>query len=440
MKKIVINILVVFLCVSMMGSCSDYHPRTTGEFFEKITTKNVQYNGWRNMIVGEQYVFSSNGLGTKGIGKINVDTNRVSEVCLQPNCSHGFPGYIEFDQNYCRASSISELLFVVDSEIFYKYHVFEVNEEKPENLEEGNSDVIWIFASYNYETGENRDILKIKTNEFEQMYNFIYSKGYIYYCRYIPETDSPQKKEDYKLSCCRMKHGEYEEEVLFAFQDVCFLPEEVLPDPIATEDNMIYFTCVENGRLLEVDMASKRSRFFLGDNGVTYGTFDSPGAFYVNGYIYFTAVSPELVGTEAEMFVVELHRLNCKTGETQKLTDDLVRWFFVSDDHIYYGMEHNIQPTKEQIAEVGEDHSVHTIKRIDHDGKNECSYKMKLSSPQIALLDVAGTEESLYFQAGYFEGYENLASSGFKVVFNINTQETVEIGKGAIASSNKKPL
>ncbi len=439
MKKIVVNVLVVFSVV-MMVSCSDHHLRTTEEFFEKITTTNVQYNGWRNMIVGGQYVFSPDGLGTNGIGKINVDTNRVSEVCLQPNCLHGFPGYIDTYPNYCRASTISELLFVVDREIFYIYHVFEVNEEKKGNMEEGNSDVIWIFASYNYVSGEHRDILKIKTNEFEQMYKFIHSNGYIYYSRNIAKTNSPQGKEDYQLSCCRMKLGEYEEEVLFAFQDVCFLPEGVLPDPIATEDNMIYFTCVENGRLLEVDMVSKRSRFFLGDDSVPFGTFDSPGAFYVNGYIYFTAVSPDLVGSEAEMFVVELHRLNCKTGETQKLTNDLIRWFFVSDNHIYYGMDHSIQPTKEQIEEAGDDLSVHVVKRIDHDGKNVRSYKMTLSSPHISLMDVVGMGDSLYFRAGYYEGYENLASNSFKVVFNVKTQETIEIGKGASASSNKKPL
>ncbi len=439
MKKITISVLLVILSALLLISCSDLPPMTTELPFESIETKNVQYNGWRNMVFGDRYVFSADGLGTAGVGKININSNRISDVCLRPNCTHGFPGHIRFDPGYCRVSSISELLFVVDQELFYTYHVFEEDEEKTKRGEENNTDVIYIFASYNFITGETRDILKIKMNEFEQMYKFIHSKGYIYYCRNVAKIEQPQSKEDYKLSCCRMKIGEYKEEILFAFEDMCQLPEGVLPDPIATDGHKIYFTCVESGRLLEVDTKSNSARFYLGESGVAFGTFDSPGAFYIDGYIYFTAVSPELVGTEAEMFIVELHRVNCASGKTEKLTEDLIRWFFVTDEHIYYGMAHDVQPTEEQLEEAGDDLSVHTVKRMDHNGENVCIYTMTLSSPNIALLDVVGAGESLYFRAGYYDIGGSSVSKNFKVVFNLKDGTVSEIGKEASSATGTKP-
>jgi len=447
MKNRAVSLLLVVLSVLLLVSCrSAPPPLTTAWPFEEITMENVQYNGWRNMVFGGQYVFSSDGLGTLGMGKLDLLTNGISEVCLRPDCNHGFPGQILFDPNYCRVSAISEPLFVVEREIFYTYHVFEEVKEKTESgaennadeIEESRMDVIYIFASYNFITGESRDILQIRTTEFEQMYKFSYSNGYIYYCRNIAKVDNPEKKEDYQLSCCRMKIGEYNEEILFAFEEVCSLPEGVLPDPIATENGKIYFTCVESGRLLEVDMESRCARFYLGEGDVSFGTFDSPGAFYVDGYIYFTAVSPELAGTDAEMFVVELHRVNCATGQTEKLTEDLVRWFFVTDKHIYYGMAHDIQPTEAQLEEAGDNLSVHTVKRIDHNGKNECSYKMRLPSPDIALLDVVGIGESLYFRASYFNS-EGSTQEFFKVVFCLKDGTVSEIGRKESDSAENKP-
>lgn len=437
MKRFFSFVLCLITLSTLLSSCA-VHPKQIPPDFESITLERVQYNGWRNMIAGERYVFSSDGLGSVGMAKINQSTHQISDVCLKPNCNHGFPGYIQFDSDYCRASGICELQFTVGEEIFYTYHYFETDEEDLQMQGESKSDVICVFAFYNYVTGESRDLLKIKASDYEYMYRFTHSKGYIYYCRYFPTATDPKEKEDYSLYCCRMKLGDYSEEKLFAFSDVCFLPQGVLPDPIATEGDKIYFTCVESGRLLEVDLSDHTSRFYLGEGDVTFGTFDSPGAFYLDGYIYFTAVSPDLAGTEAAMFVVELHRVNCDTGKTEKLTEDLVSWFFVSDTHIYYGMAHGHQPTKAQLDEVGDDMSVHTVKRTDHDGKNSVSFQMKLSSPKIVLTDVVGIGQYLYFRAGFADGTLSSATSGFKVVFDLKNQTVKEFGR-EVKESDKKP-
>ena len=426
MKKRLIIVVLIVVSILQFTSCSDPEPILAHLPEGSISTENVQYNGWRNMIVADRYVFSPDGLGIQGTGKINVLTNRVTNVCLQPNCNHAAPSDPEINPEYCHIPSNCELLFAVNQEIFYTYHFFDVDFDKVERGEENNTEVIYVFASYNFVTGETQDILEITTTNFEQMYKFIHSDGYIYYNRNVAKTDRPETKEDYSLSLCRMKIGEYKEEIVLAFEDVCNLPAGVLPDPLAVDNNNIYFTCVEIGKLLEINLESKESRFYLGDGNITFATFDSPGAFYVNGYIYFTVVVPDLVGTEAEMYIVELHRVNCTTGKTEKLTEDFIRWFFVSDNHIYYGMAHNFQPTNEQLEEVGDDYSLHTIKQTDLDGKNKKSIKMQLSSPYITVLDVVGAGESLYFRAGYQDG---TTADEFKIIFNLKTGIATEIGR-----------
>ena len=166
-------------------SCSDPVPLPAQLPKGSITMNQVQYNGWKTLVAGEHYVFSPDGLGVKGIGKINVLTGRITEVCLKPNCMHMPPSDPKIDPDYCRASSYSQLLFTVGQELFYTYHIFDVDLDKVENGEADNTNVIYLLASYNVTTGENREILRIKSSEFEQMYRFIHHNGSIYYLRSV---------------------------------------------------------------------------------------------------------------------------------------------------------------------------------------------------------------------------------------------------------------
>ncbi len=423
MKKIPLVLLFLLVFALVLTSCSDPEPIPAELPEGSITTKNVQVSGWNNMIAGDKYVFSTNGLGIHGTGKINLLTGRITNVCIQPGCLHMPPADIDADPNACRIPSTAELLFAVGEELFYRYHAYVVDYDKVEKDEPDNTETVYIFASYNTATGEYREILRIQSTEFEQMYRFIQSGGYIYYNRQTAKTDRPQKKEDYRLCCCRMKIGEYKEEILFAFEDVCELPDGVLPDPIAADRGRIWFACHADGRLLEVDPESKKSRFFLGGDDGLFGVFDSPGVFYTDGFTYFTARIPALAEPPAVNAILNLYRVNCASGETEKLTEDYIRWFFVSDGHIFYAMAHNYQPAEEQFAEVGTDFSVHTVKETDHDGKNVKSYKMHLSSYEYTIVDVVGAGDSLYFQVGCYSGGE------FKIVFNLKTGAITEIGK-----------
>ena len=423
MKKIPFVWLFLLIFALVLTSCRDPEPIPVSLPEGSITTKNVQYSGWQNLIAGDKYVFSANGLGIHGTGKINLLTGRISSVCIKPGCLHMPPGDIQVDTDYCRVPFTSDLLFVVGQELFYRYHASIVDYDLVDREEPNNTQTVYIFASYNFMTGEYREILRMKSTDHEQMYRFIHSGGYIYYDRQVAKTDRPQTKEDYRLSLCRMKIGEYKEEVLFAFEDVCRLPEGVLPDPIAEDRGKIYFACHEDGRLLAVDLKSKNSRFFLGGSDGIFGIFDAPGVFYTDGSIYFTARIPALAETEAQNAILNLYRVNCSTGETEKLTEDYVRWFFVSDEHLYYAMAHNYQPTEGQFAEVGNDFSIHTVKQMDHDGQNIKSFKMNLSSYEYTIVDIVGAGDCLYFQVGCYSGGE------FKIAFDLKTGVITEIGK-----------
>jgi len=419
MRRIHVLVFLVVLSILFFCSCSDPIPISAELPEGIITTKNVQYNGWKSLVAGGQYVFSADGLGFQGTGKINTVTNRVTEVCLKPNCDHSAPYDPKVNPDYCRMHTLCDLYFVAGQEIFYSYHVFDVDYDKVDNEESNNTNVIYIFASYNFTTGESRDILKIKTTDFEQMYNFIHHDGYIYYNRNVAKTQRPKSKEDYALSLCRMKIGAYKEEVLFAFEN-----GTDFPDPLAVSGSKVYFTCTASGRVLEIDVKSKKSRYLLGGSEGVLGFFDSNGVFYVDNFIYFTAISPDHIGTEFERSHLELYRVHCTSGKTEKLTEDFVNWFFVSDKKIYYETAPDVSFAEEKAR------SVRTVKETDHDGKNARSFEMLLSSPDLLVDDVVGAGDCLYFRMKYRIGHsDESAVDGFKISFHLKDSSVTEFGK-----------
>ncbi len=425
MKKIPLVLLFLLVFALFPTSCSDPEPIPAELPEGSITTRNVQISGSKYMIANDKYVFSAQKLGIKGTGKINLLTNRVTNVCIQPGCTHKLPHNIDIP-GYCHIPATSDLLFVVEEEIFYRYYNHLVDYDKADNNEPDNREVIQIFASYNITTGEYREILTMKMTEFEYMFNFIHHKGYIYYNRQVAKVDRPEKKEDYRFCCCRMKIGEYKEEILFAFEDVCTLPDGVLPDLFAMDQDKIWFACPGNGQLLEVDSKTGEARFHLGENDGIFVTFDSPAAYYCDGYCYFTATIPKLKGEAAYRAIFELYRLNCATGETEKLTEDYVMWLFVSDQKLYYAMAFNYQSTEERLSEVGNDYSLLTIKEMGHDGKDVHTLKCQMTSPYLTLSTVVGAGDALYFLAGYNDG-KNLDE--YTVIFNLKTGEVTELGR-----------
>ncbi len=415
-----ITLAILMLCALLFTACRDPEPIPARLPEGIITTEKVQENGWRGLIAGDRYVFAADGLGFQGTGKINTLTNRVTEVCLKPNCDHSAPRDPKANPNYCRMHSLCELYFVAGQEIFYSYYVFDVDYHKVDRDESNNTDVIYIFASYNFNTGESRDILKIKSTDFEQMYHFIHHDGYVYYNRNVSKVDRPKKKEDYAFSLCRMKIGEYKEEVLFSFDNVT-----EIPDPLAVNGSKVYFTSVTSGRILEVDTESKKSRSLLGGSDGVLGFFDANGVFYVDGYVYFTRISPAYGGTPFERSHLELYRVDCTSGETERLTEDFVSWLFVSDSKIYYEVAPQISPSGEAIFS-----SVRTVKEIDYDGRNVRSYEMTLSSPDLLVDDAVGAGDCLYLRMKYRIGHSDASAvDGFKTVFNLKDGTVTELGK-----------
>ena len=154
------------------------------------------------------------------------------------------------------------------------------------------------------------------------------------------------------------------------------------------------------------------------------GFFDSNGVFYIDNHIYFTAISPNYIGTDFERSHLELYRVNCTTGETEKLTEDLVRWIFVADKKIYYEIATEVSSSEENFS------SVRTVKEMDHDGKNVRSFEMSLSSPDLLVDDVVGARDCLYFRMKYRIGHsDEFAVDGFKIAFNLKDGTVTEIGK-----------
>jgi hypothetical protein len=232
-------------------------------------------------------------------------------------------------------------------------------------------------------------------------FTFIRHDDYIYYCRSVPQREKPESAQDYLLSLCRMKIGKYAEEVLFDLSSACGTDQKQLWVPFAVDNGRVYLMGEYTGKIVSVLLDGSDCRYLAdGSDGI----LSVPGDIYWhNGFIYMivqaSSVDPTVPASRGDACF--LYRIDCNTGEKQRLTDDYVRRLFVCDQYIYYQMTQGLQPTKKQLKESGnKDFSLFTIKQIDHDGSNPASIQLTAPDSSISA-GVWGGGNYLFFAMGY---------------------------------------
>ncbi len=421
MKKVFIIIIAVIL--ALLCSCSPAQDNKTppsDDANRLISTDSIQYNGWRGFVSDADYVIASQYLGFDGVAKINISTGNITDVCLQPGCGHSRVIFENLGE-HCYIPEGSSLLFVVDHTVYYKYTVTAFDEKQLEAEGTVKPSHTQIFACYDLTTGKHREIISIKNTEFETMYNFVYHNGYIYYTRYIANIPNPSKKGDFSYSLCRMKVKEYEQQVLFAFSNE--FPANVVHDPLAIDGGRIYFTANETGQLYSCNLDGTDLRFLLDGDKDNRGIFDSYGTFFCNGYIYYASYVSETDPSVTESDALYLNRVSCSTGEVKRLTEDYIKWLFVSDEHIYYELS-SVQPGKAAQDDTG----VHKIKQMTHDCVMQAEWEVLAEN--VRLAQVWGAGDCLYFKANYRKdtGTSSMLDI-YTIRLNISDGKLTEIGR-----------
>lgn len=421
MKKaltIIISAALALLCSCSLAHDDNASPSDSANVL--ISTDSIQYNGWRGFISDANYVIASQNLGFDGVAKINVSTGNITDVCLQPGCTHSRVIFENLGE-HCYIPGGSSLLFVVDHTVYYKYSVTSFDEKQLDEEETVTPSHTQIFACYDLTTGKHREIISIKNTEFETMYNFIHRNGYIYYTRYIANSPNPSEKSDFSYSLCRMKVDEYEQQVLFAFDSA--FPVNVVHDPLAIDGERIYFTANETGQLYSCKLDGTDFRFLLDGTKGSRGVFDSYGTFFCNGDVYYASYVSEAEPSVTAGDALYLNRVSCSTGEVTRLTEDYIKWLFVSDDHIYYELS-SVQPGGDEQDDTG----IHKIKQMTHGGVKQAEWD--ISAENVQLAQVWGAGDCLYFKANYRQdtGTSSMLDI-YTVKLNISDGKITEIGR-----------
>ncbi|MBE6630305.1 MAG: hypothetical protein E7624_05585 [Ruminococcaceae bacterium] len=418
--------LLLCLC---LGSCYKAPISTPPHTFENlITTQDVQYFSWRTFISNETYVFSAAEMRTRiknpGVMKYNVASGSLIEVCLQPNCSHNTFLYLPENNSYCHIPYDSKLFFVYENKIFLQYTL-------EARTEEGQAQHIDTFAYYNFVTGEYKDLLKIQPNDYEQMYyTFLLDGEDIYYSRYVAQTEKPESSKDYALSLCRITIGEYKEEVLFDLSAACGSDPNQLWIPFGADESYLYLFEQDMGHVVAIKRDGTDCRYLADGSDGIISSRDN--IYYHNGFIYITSPVSKLDPSVSNPSAHFLYRIDCSSGEKQRLSEDYVSVFFVCDQYVYYQMTPGIQPTAAQLEEAGnQDYSLHTFKQIAHDGANPSKFQFTAKHSQVTS-SFWGAGEILFFKMGYREEYPDGSGallSGYTLLFNLRDHSTTIIGE-----------
>lgn len=430
--KICIKVIIccsLLLSLILMVSCGKEIKISNDLSDAYISTNNIQYNGWRFYISDSKYIFGSSFWGEKGTTKYNLHSGTLTSVCIKPNCDHNGVIITNLDPDHCNIPHNSRLFFTDNKKIYYRYSVSTINEEKLENEGSSVPQRTDIFACYDLTTGEYREIKKCVNSEFEQLYNLIHHGDYMYYVRSIPCVDDPSSAEDYKLTLCRMSIIDYKEKSMFAFDDVCDLPAGVIPDPLAIDNDRIFFTCNETGQLISMKTDGTDFEYLIDAKDGFLGLFDAFGTFYRDGKIYFTQYVKEANPSVTARDALFLYSIDVNTKELTKLSEDYASWLFVCDDALYYEMS-KTQNTTWQKKEAVDDSSVHAIKRIAFaDGKIN-KYSFTIDDVQIS--GVWGAGDSLFLLASYRKDTpETSILDTYTIEFDLKTGKAKEIGRSA---------
>jgi len=428
-RRFLLWFFCILLCVVLVGCTLPKDSVKLNQDEKKhVSTKKIQYNGWHDYISDDTYVIRSEGFGQHMVEKFNIKTQKITGVCLQNDCRHEGLQFSSYT-NLCRIPTGSDLFFIRDKKIYYKYKITSYDEEELQKTGSSHMTHTWILAEYDITTGYYSELLSFNQNDFEQMLNFIHDDEYVYYLRYIAKIQNPQKNEDYALSLCRLSFEKHNQEVMFSLADCCDLLPGVIPDPLAVEDGIIYFTCNQTGQLFKIDLDGQNFSYLIdGKNGFR-GLYDAYGTFYREGKIYFTEYAQEEKQEIEAADVLIPYCIDCKTAELSAISNDYVRWIFVCDNSIFYEMA-GTQIAEGQYDTVFEDRSEHIIKEISFDGAEINRYTIKVDNTMIN--GVWGEGNYLFFMTGYRKDYEKQSILDiYSMVLNLEDGSVTEYGRTA---------
>ena len=379
---------------------------------KNITTASVKNNGWRTFVSNGEYILNSDFFNSK----IDLDSGVMSK--FYPETENKESGFV----------SRTELFFIFENRVYFKYSLITYDEDELEEEGEVQNETTDFLAWYDLETGESHDIMSVICNGIEQFFAVIHDGEYLYYDRYLPNESLPETADDYLLYFCRMNMESEREEVLFAFPDNCSSESYGFPDPLAVEDGKAYFTLNKSGRLLRVNIDGSEPTYLIDCDDGFRGLYDGFGTFLCDGKIYYlqceNVEETELIPHNKNC----LYRIDCMTGEREKLTDEYVSWLFVSDDSVFYQLSWT-QP--EGVKEVPADFSEYIIKEVSHEGVEKATYRFR--SENSAISGVGGGGDYLFFLTGYHiysDDESKIEPHSPVTVYNIKTGEYSELYDG----------
>lgn len=424
-----IYILIILIATAfILNSCSPAQISQSGQTNNtSISTNNVQYCGWQDYVSDETYVIASEGFQTGAIAKYNLATGNITNVCLKNGCSHLTTSFEHTMNVNCPIPPSSTLFFVHNQKIYFKYDISYFDEQELENFESTKLLRRQIFASYDLTTGEKQNILEVDKNDYESLYTFKLVGSYIYYFRYIAQVDKPTSADDYALCLCRMKVDEYHQEILFDLSNTFpNYPQNTLPMLLAVDNDTAYFVCNLTGCAFYCSLSGENGKYLINaEKEGFWGIYDAYGTFYLDGYIYFAKYVQE------PQKALYLYKMDATTGEKEVLTDDYVKWFFVTDNCIYYEMAQAMQPSESQQSEAGAVGTYrYTIKQMKLDG-TDSHIIGHIDAPNAETARPWGAGNKLFIQMRWRKDINETQTvmGHYDVIFDVTNGTVIEVGK-----------
>lgn len=427
MRTRICLICTLIAAVFALASCADGQPTQEPPARAAIGTERVQYCGWQEYIGDGTYVIASEGFGTGAIAKYNLATGSITGVCLKNGCRHPSVSLEHTASDNCPIPPSSTLFFIYGQKVYFKYTVSHFDERELEAS--GSTSVLrrQIFACYDLTTGERHNILEVEKNDYESLYTFKSVGSFIYYFRYIARVAEPTSADDYSLCLCRMSVDRYDQEVLFELSDAFpRYPAGTLPMILAVDGDKVYFVCNATGSAFCCSLSGEDGQYLIdAETDGFRGIYDAYGTFYLDGYIYFTKYVME------PQKALLIYKMDAATGERRVLTDDYVKWFFVSDDSIYYEMAQAMQPSEAQQSEAGAVGSYrYTVKQMGLDGA-EPHIIGHIDAPNAESAVPWGAGNKLFIQMRVRKKLNETQTvmGHYDVIFDVTDGTVVEVGK-----------
>lgn len=328
MKKIV-SLLLALSLFFLLPSCTEKEKPLDPDGGESM--RDVKYLGWLFSVTDGTYLFSSyralapeqeNGTGN---GKLNLATGVASHICRDETCDHTA-------NSGCKAPESGMICFAWNHKLFFPAYEEEWSADHTEYLGRYG-----VTASYDVETGEYRTYDRYLENSYSFLYSPVLDGNVMYSARKLPVTKEPESEEDYRMSFYATDLETGERTVLFTAEDNPTLG--TVRNLLFVDGGWAYFYGGTAGTFLRISIDGKKTEVLLTAPVCT----DSFSVSYYDGWLYYLSAAGE------DASVLRLTRLNAESKTVGILSDEAVRWFLITNRHIYY--EINDGPVSESFAD-----------------------------------------------------------------------------------------